>query len=83
MAKLASKDRLLKLKEQQEKIKARIQAIEARETTEERKKETRRKILLGAYHLEKAREENRLNEIKTLMQQFLTRDSDKELFNFE
>ena len=72
-----------KLKEQQEKLKARIINIENREKTQERKRDTRRKILIGSYYLEKARENNSMEEIKSLMDTFLTRNSDRILFNLE
>jgi hypothetical protein len=70
-----------KLKTQQEKLKARIQLMESRAKESERKKDTRRKILLGSYYLEQAREKNQFDEIKQIMDRFLTRDSDRILFD--
>ena len=55
--------KLEKLKQQKEKINARIQAAEARIKNSERKKDTRRKILVGAYYLDKATEENNFGEL--------------------
>ncbi len=72
---------LQRLKEKQAKIKARIQAVEAREKVQERKKETRRKILIGAYYWEQAQKNNTLDELKQQMADFLTRDSDRRLFD--
>lgn len=69
------------LKKKQEQLKAQIQALEAAEKTRERKQETRRKILMGAYYLDKARAENRFDDIVTLMDGYLNRDSDRVLFD--
>jgi hypothetical protein len=46
----------------------------------ERQLETRRKILVGAYYLKKAKQEERLNELCREMLTFLTRDIDRSLF---
>ena len=72
--------RLEILKKQQDQLKAKIQALEAGENSRERKRETRRKILVGAYYLDKARSENRFDEIVKLMEWYLNRDSDRTLF---
>lgn len=73
--------RLDSLKKQQEQLKAKIQALEAAETSRERKRETRRKILVGAYYVDKMRAENKFDELVSLMDGYLTRDSDRVLFN--
>ena len=70
-----------KLKEQRAKLDARIQAAEAREKTAERKKDARRKILVGAYYLDQAEKKNTMDEVKRLMEGYLTRDSDRALFD--
>jgi hypothetical protein len=72
--------RLERLKEKREIINARIQAIEARMKSSERKKDVRRKILVGAYYLDMASKENKMDEIKKVMDSYLKRDSDRELF---
>ncbi len=72
--------RLQRLKEQREKLDARIHATEARIKSSERKKDTRRKILVGAYYLDIATKENKMDEIKNIMAGYLKRDSDRELF---
>lgn len=69
-----------KLKRQKEIIEARLQKAEARYKERERKEETRRKILLGAYFLEKLRKEGTLESIKQDLDNFLTRNSDRKLF---
>ena len=55
-----SKQALEKLKEQREKLNARIQQKESRLKTSERKKETRKKILIGSYYLDDAIKENKI-----------------------
>ena len=55
--------RLENLKKKQEQIKSQIQSLEASQKSRERKKETRRKILVGAYFLEMARAENSYEDI--------------------
>lgn len=72
---------LEKLKNQQEKINARIKLMEARNKSSERKKETRRKILLGSYYWDEAKKNNQLESIKKLMSNYLTRESDRALFD--
>ena len=74
-------NRLESLKKQQEQLKAKIQALEAAESSRERKRETRRKILVGAYYLDKMRADNKFNELVSLMDGYLSRDSDRVLFN--
>lgn len=70
-----------KLKKQRALLDARIQAIQSRHKVSERKKDTRRKILVGAYYLEKAHQNNEWNEVKKLMDTYLTRNIDRVLFD--
>ena len=69
-----------RLKWQQQKLANRIQQLESRQRESERKQETRRKILVGAYFLEQARKAGTMTELNQQMASFLTRDSDKALF---
>jgi DNA gyrase/topoisomerase IV subunit B len=71
---------LEKLKRQKEIIEARIQKAEARHKAREHKEETRRKILLGAYFLDKLRKDGTFESIKQELDNFLTRNSDRKLF---
>ena len=82
MSKL-SKQQLEKLKEQRDKLNARIQQKEARLKSSERKIETRKKILIGSYFLDSAIKENKLDEIKSFMDKYLKRNSDRSLFDLE
>lgn len=77
----AATSQLEKLKTQQTKIAARIQLMVAREKTSERKKETRRKILVGAYYLDQAALNNQFDAVKKLLDGYLKRNSDRKLFN--
>jgi hypothetical protein len=71
-----------KLKAQRDKLNARIQAAEAREKSGERKKDTRRKVLVGAYYLDKAsKDTGGMDAITQKLDGYLTRDSDRALFN--
>lgn len=72
---------LLKLKEQRAKLEARIQAAEARAKQDERKKDTRRKILVGSYYLERVVQNNQMDELIKKLDGFLTRNSDRKLFD--
>ena len=78
-----SKSSLEKLKIQREKINSRIQLAEARLKTTERKKDTRKKILLGSYYLDLAIKENKLTDVKEIMDKYLKRNSDRALFDLE
>lgn len=73
--------RLERLKQQQAKIAARIQAEEARDKQKKRKEDTRRKILIGSYYLEKAQNENTYEQLKKELATYLKRDTDRALFN--
>lgn len=70
-----------KLKRQKEIIEARIQKAEARHKQRERKEDTRRKILLGAYYMDKLKNDGALESIKQELNNFLTRNSDRKLFD--
>jgi hypothetical protein len=77
------KNNLTRLEEQRAKLNHRILLLKNRLKSSESKKETRKKILIGAYFLDNAIKENKMDEIKILMAKFLTRNSDRELFELE
>lgn len=66
-------------------LKAQKQAIEARERTkqkeQERKNDTRRKILLGSYLIKKMQNEANKEKILAELNEYLTEDRDRKLFN--
>jgi hypothetical protein len=74
-------NQLDRLKEQRNALNAKIQSAEARSRVSERKQDTRRKILIGAYYLEQAqRDSPKWAELQQIMTRYLTRDSDRRLF---
>jgi hypothetical protein len=75
------KNQLDKLKEQRDVLNNRIQAAEARQRVSERKQDTRRKILVGAYYWDEAqRNPEQQTQLLKIMADYLTRDSDRRLF---
>ena len=75
--------RLEKLLEKREQLNAEIQKVRARQSAQERKEETRRKILLGAL-VKEMMSSGELDEaiIMKRLEGFLTRDIDRKLFDF-
>ena len=66
-------------------LKAQKQAIEARERSkqkeQERKDDTRRKILLGSYLIKKMQNEANKEKILTELNEYLTENRDRQLFD--
>lgn len=74
-------DRIRQLEERRARINAEIQRVRSRESQEERKRETRRKILAGAMVLDRvARKDLSEKLFKADMDRFLERDQDRALF---
>lgn len=80
MQKLSS---IEKLRQKRERLDAQIQSAESRLKVTKRKQDTRRKILIGSYYLDLAIKNGSTNELKKIMDGYLTRDSDKKLFEAE
>lgn len=76
----AKQSRLDVLKKKQDQLKAQIQKLESLDKSRERKRDTRRKILLGSYFIEKANEEGTLDSLYQQMEHYLKRNTDRELF---
>lgn len=76
-----TKSQIDKLKQQREQLSAKIQKLEAAEKAREKKKDTRRKILIGAYYLDKARKEGSVDVLNQEMANYLKRQSDRALFD--
>lgn len=72
-----------KLKEQRDKLNACIQQQEARLKQSSRKIDTRKKILVGSYYLEQASKNGTIKELNNLIRNYLTRESDKRLFEIQ
>ena len=74
-------NQLDKLYQQRKQLDARIQKLSAAESTRERKRDTRRKILVGSFYLDYVEKNNRMDELKQKLDGFLTRNSDRMLFD--
>jgi uncharacterized coiled-coil protein SlyX len=81
----ALNEKIAKQQEKLNQLKAQKQAIEAREkkkaTEQQRKDDTRRKILLGSYLLKKMENETNKEKVLTELNEYLTEDRDRKLFD--
>ena len=73
--------RLEQLEKQYSALGNRIQKMQATEKSRERKRETRRKILVGSYYLDQATQHGTHQAMLDLMNAYLTRPSDRALFD--
>lgn len=74
------KQSLEDLKKRREQLDAKIQMVEAKEIAKQKKEDTRRKILIGAYFLQKYENDNNMEELSKQLDPFLTRKNDRKLF---
>lgn len=72
------KRRVYSIEEQLKNLKAKVNKLEAMEREQKKKIDTRRKILAGSYLLHKYNDKP--DELAKLLDPFLTRDKDRELF---
>ena len=76
---------IAKQEERLKQLKAQKQAVLAREkkkaTDQQRKEDTRRKILLGSYLLKKMENEANKEKILAELNEYLTEDRDRQLFD--
>ena len=76
-------ERLQRLKEQKDVLDARIQQIRAKEKMKERKLDTRRKIVVGAFILSKMDKDPAFEQqVLSKLEKTLRREIDRELFDF-
>ena len=75
--------RLDKLQQKKKQLDAQIQKLHAAEKARQRKQETRRKFLVGAYYLQKARDEETMEILTKQMDSYLTRKIDRVLFDLK
>ena len=68
------------LKNKRDLLNSRIQKLEALEKQRERKRDSRRKFLVGSYYLQQAQVNSSMDSINKLMDKFLTSNSDRALF---
>jgi hypothetical protein len=74
---------LEKLKAKQKQLQNKIQHMKAKVKEALRKKEMRRKIIVGEFILQKARRENTLTQLIAQLAPHLTRKGDRELFGLD
>ena len=70
-----------KLKQQRKQLDARIQKLVALGSNRDRKRDARRKILVGSFYLDYVEKNNRMEGLKQKLDSFLTRNSDRILFD--
>ena len=64
-------------------LESRLQLAENKKNYCERKKDTRRKILVGSYFLDQASQKGAMEDIKQKMATYLKRRSDRQLFDLD
>jgi len=74
-------DKIEKLEKQMKQLQERIASEKARIKKKERKDDTRRKILVGAYFMEKY--EDNMDELVGMIDPFLSREQDRKLFGLD
>ncbi len=77
---MKSEQELEKLIKRKKEIDSRIINLKAKVDKTKRKEDTRKKILVGAYFIQRFEKEEKLTELNTLMDGFLTRKIDRVLF---
>lgn len=73
-------ERLKKLQERKRLVVDRIQKLEASSKAADRKRELQKKVLVGAYFLEQAHQNNTMAELNAAMLGHLERTCDRKLF---
>ena len=77
--------KIAKQEERLKQLKAQKQAVLTREkkkqSEQQRKEDTRRKILLGSFMLKKMEDKDNKEKIRTDLNEYLTEDRDRKLFN--
>lgn len=81
MTRVSNLDKLKDLQNKQNAMKNRIASLEAKIKNDEDRKLTRKKILVGAFFLEKYKNEN--DTLSLMLNDFLVRDSDRVLFDLK
>lgn len=77
----ATAKKIESLKQKQAQLQSQIEILEAAEKNRERKRETRRKILIGAYYLDQARDKDQMADLQCAMDTYLKRNTDRVLFD--
>ena len=83
MSKLSYQEQKQRLMEKQARLKAQFQKVAGREKADERKADTRKKILAGAVVLKACETDTELKEkVWSLMEQNMTMNRDRGVFGF-
>lgn len=77
---LPTPERIARARLQAEQAKARLQALEARLSDSERKRDTRRKIILGGLLLDAASKDDRYAKVVSALMGRIDRDNDRKAF---
>lgn len=72
--------RIKSMEQKKNQVENQLAALRAKAKTDERKKDTRRKILVGSYFLKKYNDSGKMNELVDLMNAYLGDHRDRELF---
>ena len=78
--------RLDALRKRQEQLAAQIKDAEKREREQQRKRDTRRKIIVGAltlHHMEKNQDSDFARKVAALIEEYVTKDNERALFDLE
>lgn len=82
MPRKTPEEKLQELEQKEAQLKARISKAKAVVRGQERKRDTRRKIIAGALALEHADQDERFGQaLRKLLEQHVTRPQDRELFD--
>ena len=81
---MANKSKLDSLTEKRDQLNAQIQAIKAKEQAQKRKDDTRRKVLIGGVIMKRVKDGKMpYADLKSLLNEELTKDNDRALFELE
>lgn len=84
MPRVPPEEKLQRLEVERAQIQARIEKARAQLKTEERKRDTRRKIIAGALALEHAKTDPAFRkELDSLLDRYVTKDEDRRLFDLK
>lgn len=75
--------KLEKLLEKKKRLDAQIQQTQAKDKSTEKKRDTRRKILVGAYFLDQAAINKTMKDIEQKMDSYLKKNIDRVLFGLK
>ena len=78
---LPTPERIAKARQQADQAKARLQALEARASDAERKKDTRRKIILGGLLIDAASKDERYAKVVNALLARVERGNDRKAFD--